>query len=37
MAFGLGLLIGKCLEGGIVSTFVGVVIVFGGFSIMRQR
>ncbi len=37
LAFGLGLLVGKCLDGGAVSTFVGIVIIFGGFHIMRQR
>ncbi len=37
LAFGLGLLVGKCLEGGVMSTCVGVVIVFGGFRMIRLR
>lgn len=37
LAFGLGLLIGKCLEGGVLSTFVGLVIIFGGCCALRQK
>lgn len=37
LAFGLGLLIGKCLESGLLSSFVGIVIVFGGFCVLRQK
>lgn len=37
LAFGLGLLVGICLEGGITATIVGLIIVFGGFALLRQR
>lgn len=37
LAFGLGLLIGKCLESGVTSSFVGVIIVFSGFFVLRQK
>ena len=37
MAFGLGLLMGKCLEAGFMSTFFGLAIVVGGVEVMRQK
>ena len=37
LSFGLGLLLGKCLEGGIIATFIGVAIVFAGLWVMRQK
>ena len=37
MAFGLGLLMGKCLEAGFMSTFFGLAIVVGGVAVMRQK
>ena len=37
MAFGLGLLIGQCLEQGFCCSMGGLVIVGVGFSVMRQK
>ena len=37
LAFGLGLLTGKCLESGFVSTAAAVGVIFVGFCVMRQR
>ena len=37
MAFGLGLLMGKCLEAGFMSSFFGLAIVVGGVAVMRQK
>lgn len=37
LAFGLGLLVGKCLESGFFATVLGVVLIWLGFSCMRRR
>ena len=37
IAFGLGLLIGQCLEQGFWCSMGGLVIVGVGFSVMRQK
>jgi membrane protein implicated in regulation of membrane protease activity len=37
LAFGLGLLIGKCLESGFISSCVGVGIIIAGLCVMRQK
>lgn len=37
MAFGLGLLVGKCMEAGFMSTFFALAIVVGGVTVMRQK
>lgn len=37
MAFGLGLLIGQCLEQGFWCSMGSVVIVVVGFSVLRQK
>lgn len=37
LAFGLGLLVGKCLESGFLSTVVGIGLIVIGFCVMRRR
>ena len=37
IAFGLGLLIGQCLEKGFWCTAGSIVIVFVGCSVLRQK
>ena len=37
MAFGLGLLIGQCLEKGFWCSLGSLVILCVGFSVMRQK
>ena len=37
IAFGLGLLMGKCLEASFMSTFFGLAIVVGGVMVVRQK
>jgi hypothetical protein len=37
MAFGLGLLIGKCLETGLTTTFIAVIIIFCGTAVSKQK
>ncbi len=37
VAFGLGLLIGQCVENGFVSSCVGVGIVVIGLGVMRKK
>ncbi len=37
IAFGLGLLMGKCLESGLMSTFIGLIIIMGGVMVTKQK
>ena len=37
MAFGLGLLIGQCLESGFFCTCGAIIIIVVGFFALRQR
>ena len=37
MAFGLGLLIGQCLEQGFWCSAGAMIIVAAGFSVLRQK
>ncbi len=37
IAFGLGLLMGKCLEAGVTSTFFGLIIIVGGVMVTKQK
>lgn len=37
LAFGLGLLIGKCLESGFLSTIAGIAIIIAGFCVMHRK
>lgn len=37
LALGLGILIGKCLEGGLLSTLAGLGIIFVGLCVMRGK
>ena len=37
MAFGLGLLIGRCLDGSLLSGFAAFLIICAGLWVMRQK
>ena len=35
--FGLGLLAARCLESGLVCTVLGIGLILGGLSLIRQK
>ena len=37
LALGLGILIGKCLGGGLISTLAGIGIILAGLWVMRGK
>lgn len=37
LAFGFGLLLGKCLESGILTTVVGIGLIWLGLCVMRRK
>lgn len=37
LSLGLGILVGKCLEGGLLTTLAGIGIILMGLWVMRLR
>lgn len=37
LGFGLGMLVGLCLEGGFLCSCLGVGLIVGGFSMLRKK
>ena len=37
LALGLGILIGKCMEGGLISTLAGIGLILAGLWFMRRK